>query len=92
MLPSAPTPREWQDRQYSTRWEPKRKEFWVDQSKGTVKAGSKTFPFRVFFAPRDVRPVESLLIIDMGDQEVVMQVYGSTAGFDGANWGRRRRY
>jgi hypothetical protein len=80
----------WEDVKYRTFFEPKRREFWVDRDKGVIRAGSTLFPFRVFFAPRDARPIESLLIVDLGSQEIVVQVCGSTAGFAGANWGRRR--
>jgi hypothetical protein len=80
----------WQRKPYKAFFEPKLKEFWLSQNKGFIEAGAKVFPFKVFFAPKDPRPIEALLVVDCGDVEITVKVCGSTAGFQGANWGRRK--
>jgi hypothetical protein len=82
----------WQTKKYKAHFEPKRKEFWLTQYSGTIEAGAKTFPFKVFWAPKDPRPVETLLIVDCGDLEIVVKVCGCIGGFEGKDWGRRRRH
>jgi hypothetical protein len=80
----------WQNKKYSAFFEPKLKEFWISQNKGVIEAGAKTFPFKVFFAPRDPRPIETILVVDCGDVEITVKVCGSCGGFQGRRWGERR--
>jgi hypothetical protein len=77
-------------KKYRVLFEPKLKEFWVSQAKGVIDAGARKFPFKVFFAPRDPRPISTLMIVDMGDEEICVQVCGSIGGFEGRRWGERR--
>ena len=79
-----------EDKQFAAWFEPKIKEFWLSESKGTIEAEAKVCPFDVFFAPRDPRPIDSLLFVDTGDYEIVIQVCGSIGGFQGRKWGERR--
>jgi hypothetical protein len=44
----------------------------------------------VFFAPRDARPIDTLLFVDAGDCEILIQLCGSIGGFQGRKWGERR--
>jgi hypothetical protein len=78
-------------KKYRVLFEPKRREFWVSAPKGVIEAGAKKFPFKVFFAPRDPRPISSLMVVDMGDEEICVQVCGCIGGFEGRRWGERRR-
>jgi hypothetical protein len=71
-------------------FEPKMKEYWLSQSKGTIPAGAKEFPFSIYFAPRDVHPTETLLVVQCGDVEMCVKICGSTGGFEGRRWGERR--
>jgi hypothetical protein len=80
----------WETRRYHAFFEPKLKEFWLSQSKGIVNAGAKEFPFKVFFAPKDPRPIETLLVVEMEDMEVTVKVCGSIGGFEGRQWGARK--
>ena len=50
----------WQKKEYNAFFDPKMKEFWISQHRGVIEAGAKVFPFKVFFAPRDPRPIEAL--------------------------------
>jgi hypothetical protein len=80
----------WAKKPYKAFFEPKIKEFWISQGKGFIEAGSKVFPFRVFFAPKDPRPVETILVVECGDMEITVKVCGSTGGFQGRRWGERK--
>ena len=77
---------------YRAFWEHKRKEFWLSSAKGTIQAHAAVFPFKVFFAPVDPRPLEQLLIVELPelDREIAVKVCGSTAGFHGQQWLRRK--
>jgi hypothetical protein len=79
-----------QSKMYVAFFEPKIKEFWLSQNKGKIEAGAREFPFKVFFAPRDPRPVETLLAVELEEMEVTVKVCGSTGGFQGRRWGERR--
>jgi hypothetical protein len=73
-------------------FEPRLREFWLSEDKDTLEAGAKVFPLTVFFAPRDARPIETLLVVDLGASERTVKVCGSTSGFQGRRWGERRHY
>jgi hypothetical protein len=64
--------------------------FRLTHSRGRIEAGARVFPFKVVYTPRDTRPIETLLVVDMGDSEICVKVCGSIGGFQGENWGRRR--
>jgi hypothetical protein len=83
-----------EDRAFSAFLEPAKREFWLSKKSGVIEAGAKEFPFSIFFAPRDIRPVEALLVIECGDVEICVRVCGITTsgsalqgGFDGQRWG-----
>jgi hypothetical protein len=57
---------------------------------GIIRAGAKMFPFEIVFSPKDPRPIDTLLIVDAGDCEFVLQICGSIGGFQGRKWGERR--
>jgi hypothetical protein len=78
------------DKKFEAFFEPKLKEFWLSRNKGVIPAGAKEFPFSIFFAPRDMRPNETLLIVECEDVEMCVKVCGSTGGFEGRRWGGRR--
>ena len=80
----------WKAATYTATIQPPTKEFRLSQAKGEMAAGAKVFPFKVFFAPRDPRPIEALLVVDCGDVEITVKVCGSTGGFQGRRWGERR--
>jgi hypothetical protein len=80
----------WARKAYHAFFEPKLKEFRISQSKGFIEAGAKVFPFKVFFAPKDPRPIEANLVVDCGDMEITVKVCGSTGGFQGRRWGERK--
>ena len=80
----------WQKKEFKAYFEPKIKEIWISPSHGVIEAGAKVFPFKVFFAPQDTRPIEALLVVDFGDKEITVKVCGSTGGFQGRRWGERR--
>jgi hypothetical protein len=75
---------------FTIRFVPKRPEFWGNAAKGKVLPGARVLPFEVFFAPRSARPVDTMLIVDIGGREVVFHVCGSIAGYAGRQWGMRR--
>jgi hypothetical protein len=59
-------------------FEPKLKEFWLSRKSGMIEAGAKDFPFSVFFAPGDSRPIECGEI----ETELCVKVCGVTTGFE----------
>jgi hypothetical protein len=81
----------WQNKQFHARMEPELGCFTISCAKGVCAAGAKSMPFRVFFNPKDARPVEVTLIVDFGDFEVTALVRGSVGGFAGRRWANRRR-
>jgi hypothetical protein len=78
------------DEKYTAFWEPKMKEFWLSAVRGIIPKGSKEFPFKVFFAPKDPRPINNLLVVELEDREITVKVCGSIGGFEGRRWGERK--
>jgi hypothetical protein len=68
------------DRKFKAFMEPEMKEFWLSQNKGVIRAGAKEFPFSIFFAPRDVHSVETLLVVECEDVEICVRLCGG--GFE----------
>jgi hypothetical protein len=87
-----PVPEElWQNKTYRVSFcEPSRPiEFSLSGNRGDVEAGAKTFPFKLFYAPRTPRATQVKLVIDLGDTEVVVLVEGVCCGFPGKKWRHR---
>ena len=74
-----PAPQDfWAKAQYTARLDAKASEFWLSENKGVMEAGAKVLPFTVTFAPQNRRPVEALIIVEIGDIEYAVKICGST--------------
>ena len=74
-----PAPQDfWAKAQYTARLDAKASEFWLSENKGVIEAGAKVLPFKVTFAPQNRRPVEALIIVEIGDIEYAVKICGST--------------
>ena len=77
---------------FTARFEPQKKEFRLTNSKGTMAAGAKFFPFRVVFMPKDSRPIVTLLVVVFDHaEEYTVEITGSAAGFIGRQWKGRQK-
>jgi hypothetical protein len=71
----------WQTKSFLACFEPPVRGLSVSSNRGELQAGAEVFPFKVIYAPTSPKPVESRLVVDLGDVEVVALVRGSTCGF-----------
>ena len=78
----------WQAKPFLAYFAPRCREFSITVDRGVVEAGAKVMPFKIVFAPKDSRPKETMLIVDLGDMEQVVKVTGTVCGFQ-RSWGRR---
>jgi hypothetical protein len=66
------------DTKFVASFKPKLKEFWLSQNKGVILAGAEEFPFSIFFAPTDSRPIETLLVVECDNLEMCVRICGSS--------------
>jgi hypothetical protein len=82
----------WAKATYQAHFEPVIKEFRLTAYRGTMDAGSRVFPFKVVFTPSSPKSVVTLLVVVFNNQtEYCVDICGSSAGFQGKNWGKRHR-
>ena len=80
----------WAKATFKAHFEPQIRELRLTAYKGTMEAGVRVFPFRVVFTPSSPRSVATLLVVVFNEQtEYCVAICGSSAGFQGKNWGRR---
>jgi hypothetical protein len=84
---------QWKTVSFQAVIEPPVREFKLSQSSGEVEAGSKVFPFRLTFTPREAKTVTALLVItfDEGPSEYVVELRGIGSGVQGRAPGKRSR-
>ena len=82
-----------QSSSFTAHFEPPVKEFRLTNTRGTMAAGAKGFPFRIIFSPKEAKPVVTLLIVIFDNaEEYTVEVVGMAAGFTGRSWkGRVKR-
>jgi hypothetical protein len=74
------------DTKYRAIFDRRLRVFSLAEKRGVIPAGSKIFPFRVGFAPKDARPIETLMV-DIYRSEICVKVCGSIGGFQGKGMG-----